>query len=382
MSVNKITGNISVAAATATLCWATDAAADFKLNMTPGITQTSRMVYDLHMKALWMVTIIGAIVFAVMLYSLAAHRKSKGVEPAKFHHSTRLEILWTIIPIIILVAFAFPATRTLITMEETGDAGMTVKITGYQWKWRYDYLDEDFGFFSSLAPDSSAAAQLDSGVDVTKVDHYLLDVDHPLVIPVNMKVRLITTSSDVIHSWWVPSLGWKRDAIPGFINDNWTEIDRPGIYRGQCAELCGQGHGFMPIVVKAVSGEQYAAWVRQMKVAQAEAAAGVDREWTRDELMERGQQVYSTACVACHQANGQGLPPAFPPLTGSAITTGPVGEHINIVLHGRPGTVMQAFGEQLNAADLAAVITYERNALGNSVGDMVQPSDIKAALQQ
>ena len=382
MSVNKITGNISVAAATATLCWATDAAADFKLNMTPGITQTSRMVYDLHMKALWMVTIIGAIVFAVMLYSLAAHRKSKGVEPAKFHHSTRLEILWTIIPIIILVAFAFPATRTLITMEETGDAGMTVKITGYQWKWRYDYLDEDFGFFSSLAPDSSAAAQLDSGVDVTKVDHYLLDVDHPLVIPVNMKVRLITTSSDVIHSWWVPSLGWKRDAIPGFINDNWTEIDRPGIYRGQCAELCGQGHGFMPIVVKAVSGEQYAAWVKQMKVAQAEAAAGVDREWTRDELMERGQQVYSTACVACHQANGQGLPPAFPPLTGSAITTGPVGEHINIVLHGRPGTVMQAFGEQLNAADLAAVITYERNALGNSVGDMVQPSDIKAALQQ
>lgn len=382
MSVKKIIRTICATVAAAALYWTTDAIADFKLNMTQGVTETSHIVYDLHMKALWMVTIIGAIVFAVMIYSLATHRKSRGVEPAKFHHSTRLEILWSIIPIIILVVFAFPATRALIKMEQTGDAEMTVKITGYQWKWRYDYLDEDFGFFSSLTPDSSEAGQLHSGIDVTRVDHYLLDVDNPLVIPVHKKIRLITTSNDVIHSWWVPSLGWKRDAIPGFINDNWTEISEPGIYRGQCAELCGQGHGFMPIVVKAVPQEEYIVWVEQMKVAQAEAAAGVDREWTRDELMERGQQVYSTTCVACHQANGQGMPPAFPPLTGSAITTGPVGEHINIVLHGKTGTAMQAFGKQLNAADLAAVITYERNALGNSVGDMVQPLEIKAALER
>lgn len=379
MPVNKITRNFLVTTVTAALCWATNVAADFKLNMTPGVTETSKMVYGLHMKALWMVTIIGVMVFAVMIYSLATHRKSKGAVPAKFHHSTRLEILWTIIPIIILVVFAFPATKALIKMQETGDADLTIKITGYQWKWRYDYLDDGFGFFSALATDSSKASQLHAGIDLNSVDHYLLNVDNPLVIPVNKKVRLLTTSNDVIHSWWVPDLGWKRDAIPGFINDNWTEISKPGVYRGQCAELCGQGHGFMPIVVKAVPEEQYVTWVKQMKAAQAEAAAGVDREWTRDELMERGQQVYSTACVACHQPNGQGMPPAFPALSGSAVATGPVGEHINVVVHGRPGTSMQAFGKQLNAADIAAVITYERNSFGNKDGDMVQPSDVKAA---
>ena len=379
MPVNKITRNILVTTVTAALCWATNAAADFKLNMTPGVTETSKMVYGLHMKALWMVTIIGVLVFAVMIYSLATHRKSKGAVPAKFHHSTRLEIIWTIIPIIILVVFAFPATTALIKMQETGNADLTIKITGYQWKWHYDYLDDGFGFFSALDADSSKASQLNSGVDINSVDHYLLNVDNPLVIPVNKKVRLLTTSGDVIHSWWVPDLGWKRDAIPGFINDNWTEISEPGVYRGQCAELCGQGHGFMPIVVKAVPQEQYVAWVKQMKAAQAEAAAGVDREWTRAELMERGQQVYGTACVACHQPNGQGMPPAFPALSGSPVATGPVGEHINVVVHGRPGTAMQAFGKQLNAADIAAVITYERNSFGNKDGDMVQPSDVKAA---
>ena len=379
MSVNKLINNFCILTFVTALCWTTDAVADYKLNMTPGVTETSRMVYDLHMRALWMVTIIAVLVFAVMIYSLATHRKSKGAVPAKFHHSTRLEIVWTIIPIIILVVFAFPATRALIKMEETGNSDLTIKITGYQWKWRYDYLDENFGFFSNLAQDSSKASQVDSGIDVKTVDHYLLNVDNPMVIPVNKKVRLITTSSDVIHSWWVPALGWKRDAIPGFINDNWTEVSKPGIYRGQCAELCGQGHAFMPIVVKAVTESEYTAWVKQMKTAQAEAAAGVDREWTRQELMERGQQVYNTTCAACHQANGEGLPPAFPALKGSAVTTGPLDEHVSIVVHGRPGTAMQAFGKQLNAVDIAAVVTFERNSFGNNVGDMIQPSAVKTA---
>ena len=382
MSVKKITSIFKAPAIITALCWAADAAADFKMNMTPGVTQTSHLVYDLHMKALWMVTIIAVLVFAVMIYSLATHRKSKGAQPANFHHSTKLEIIWTIIPIIILVVFAFPATSVLIKMSETGDPDMTVKITGYQWKWHYDYLDENFGFFSNLAQDSSKAAELNSGVDLDKVDHYLQNVDNPLVLPVNKKVRLLTTSNDVIHSWWVPALGWKRDAIPGFINDNWTEIEKPGTYRGQCAELCGQGHGFMPIVVKAVSQQEYTAWVKKMKAAQAEAASGVNRTWTMEELLERGKNVYSTTCIACHQANGQGMPPAFPPLKGSAVATGPIKEHINVVLHGRPGTAMQAFGKQLNAVDLAAVITYERNSFGNNVGDMVQPSEIKAELEK
>jgi len=381
MSVKKLINSICAPVFVTAICWAGKAAADLKLNMPEGVTETSRMVFDLHMKALWMVTIIGLAVFAVMIYSLVAHRKSRGVEPAKFHHSTRLEIIWTVIPIIILVVFAFPATKTLITMEETADADLTIKVTGYQWKWRYDYLDEDFGFFSSLATASNEARQLKSGVDVGTVDNYLLEVDNPVVIPVNKKIRLITTANDVIHSWWVPDLGWKRDAIPGFINDNWTMISEPGIYRGQCAELCGKDHGFMPVVVKAVPEQEYVQWVEQMKVSQAEAAAGIDREWTREELMERGQQVYNTNCVACHQADGKGIPPAFPPLTGSAIATGPLEGHIDVVLHGRTGTTMQAFGEQLNAADLAAVITFERNSLGNNVGDMVQPSEIQSALQ-
>lgn len=379
MSVNKLINYFSILTFVSALSWIPDAAADYKLNMTPGVTETSRMVYGLHMRALWMVTIIGVLVFAVMIYSLATHRKSKGAVPAKFHHSTRLEIIWTIIPIIILVAFAFPATTALIKMEETGNSDLTIKITGYQWKWRYDYLDEHFGFFSNLTQDSSKASQVRSGIDVSTVDHYLLNVDNPMVIPVNKKIRLITTSNDVIHSWWVPDLGWKRDAIPGFINDNWTEISKPGIYRGQCAELCGQGHGFMPIVVKAVTEDEYTAWVKEMKAAQAEAAAGADREWTMEELMERGRQVYTTACVACHQPNGQGLPPAFPTLKGSPVTTGPLDEHVNVVVHGRPGTAMQAFGKQLNAVDIAAVVTYERNSFGNKAGDLVQPSEIKAA---
>ena len=382
MPVRKLLSAAFTGVTFASVLWSAGAEAGLKFNMTPGVTSISRSVYHLHMLSLGLVTVIAIIVFGLMFWTLYHHRKSKGAVPAQFHHSTKWEIIWTVIPIVVLVCFAIPATKVLVRMEQTQNPDLTIKITGYQWKWRYDYLDDDFGFFSVLAPDSEKASQLGSGVDVTKVKDYLLDVDNPVVIPVHKKVRLLTTSNDVIHSWWVPDLGWKRDAIPGFINDNWTVVDKIGTYYGRCAELCGKGHGFMPIVLKAVSDEDYQAWVADMKKKQEAAAAGADRTWTKEELMARGEKVYSTTCVACHQDHGQGLPPAFPALTGSKTVNGPVSEHINTVLNGRPGTAMQAFSQQLNVVDLAAVITFERNALGNNVGDIVQPSDIQAAESQ
>jgi cytochrome c oxidase subunit 2 len=357
--------------------WA--ALADWELNMTRGVTPLSREIYDLHMLILWVCVVIGVIVFGIMFWSIIAFRKSKGATPAQFHHNTTAEIVWTAIPILILVGMAIPATKTLIKIEETSDADITIKVTGYQWRWRYDYVNEGFGFFSQLAPASNEVRQLKSGKDPRSVDNYLLDVDNPVVIPVNTKVRFLTTAADVIHAWWVPALGWKRDSIPGFINESWAIVEEPGIYRGQCAELCGRDHAFMPIVVKAVTMEEYDAWVEEQIVAAASVDEGADREWTMDELMAKGEQVYNMMCVACHQANGQGLPPTFPALAGSPIATGPVDAHINIVLNGKPGTAMAAFGNQLSASDLAAVITYERNAFGNSTGDVVQPKDIQAA---
>lgn len=379
MSVTKLRTPARVVLLFVSILWSGMVFADYKLNLTKGVTSVSHEVYELHMLALWMVTAIGVLVFGLMLWSIIRHRKSRGVEAAQFHHSTKWEAVWTIIPILILLAFAAPSTRTLIMVADTGETEMTIKITGYQWKWHYEYVDEDLGFFSSLLPEHNEARQRGSGIDVSEIDNYLLEVDNPVVIPVNRKIRLLLTANDVIHAWWVPELGWKRDAIPGFINANWTMVTEPGIYRGQCAELCGKDHAYMPIVVKAVTEHEYMKWVEDTRRQQAEAAAGADREWSMDELMDRGRTVYNSTCVSCHQVDGKGLPPVFPALTGSAITTGPVNEHIDIVLHGKPGTTMQAFGQQLNTVDLAAVITYERNALGNSVGDMVQPADIQAA---
>ena len=362
-----------------------EASADYALNMTRGVTPLSQEIYDLHMLILWVCVVIGILVFGVMFWSIFQHRKSKGAVAANFHHSTRAEIVWTIIPVIILVVMAFPATKTLVKIEQAGDADITIKITGNQWKWRYDYvnpgfgLDGGFGFFSVLKDVSEKARQLRSGVDPYSVEHYLLDVDKPLVVPVNTKIRFLTTANDVIHAWWVPALGWKRDSIPGYINESWAVIQEPGTYRGQCAELCGKDHGFMPIVVKAVTQDEYFDFVGEQMVAAASNAAGADREWGKDELMEKGGQVYNTFCAACHQANGQGLPPAFPALAGGAIATGPVEGHMDQVMNGKPGTAMAAFGPQLGDVDLAAVITYERNSFGNSTGDVVQPAAIKAA---
>ena len=377
MSVIKLCHRISGIVPLMLLGWTAPAWAEYGLNLTRGVTPTSKVVYDLHMLILWIVFIIGILVFSVMFYSIYHHRKSRGAVAAQFHHSTKAEIIWTIIPIIILVTMAVPATKALIFMEETGDAEMTIKVTGYQWKWKYDYLDEDLSFFSVLAQDSNDARQLGSNIDPNTVDHYLLDVDQPIVLPVNKKIRILTTANDVIHAWWVPALGWKRDAIPGFINDNWTYIEEPGTYRGQCAELCGKDHGFMPIVLKAVPEDEYRAWVEEMKLAQAAKAEESGQTYSMDDLMARGETIYSANCVACHMANGQGLPGTFPALAGGAITTGDIGVHISQIIKGK--NLMPPFGEQLSDAEIAAVVTYERNSWGNDTGDVVQPADVKAA---
>ena len=352
--------------------------ADLKLNLTEGVTSISQQAYNLHMLVLWIVTIVGIAVFAVIIYSLIYHRKSKGAVAAQFHESTTVEVIWTVVPLVVLVLIAIPATKTLLHIEDASNPDITIKVTGWQWKWQYEYLDEGINFFSNLDAKSNEARQRNSGVDVRTVEHYLLDVDNPIVIPVGKKVRFLATANDVIHSWWVPALGMKRDAIPGYINEFWTRVDEPGVYRGQCAELCGKDHGFMPIVVNAVSESEYQSWVKGQKLAMAEAEAGSDKVWTKNDLMKRGEQVYNTSCAACHQANGAGIPGVFPGMINSKITIGPAADHIDIVVNGKAGTAMQAFGAQLNDADLAAVITYERNSWGNAAS-VVQPADVKAA---
>ena len=345
-----------------------------QLNLTPGVTDISHKVYDLHMLIFKLCVVICVGVFAVLIYSIIKHRKSKGAKPATFHESTTVEIIWTTIPFLILVGMAIPATKTLLALEDTRDSDMSIKVTGYQWKWKYDYLDEDISFFSSL---STPREQIENQQD--KGENYLVEVDNPIVVPINKKIRFLITSNDVIHSWWVPALGWKQDAVPGFINDAWTELKEPGLYRGKCAELCGKDHGFMPIVLIAKTEEDYQAWVKEQKAGAAAAAAASTQTLTMEELMEKGEKVYNTICAACHQANGQGIPGVFKPIAGSPIATGDKAAHLDIVLHGKAGTAMQAFGEQLNAVDLAAVITFERNAFGNNTGDMIQPSDVAAA---
>jgi cytochrome c oxidase subunit 2 len=350
------------------------AAADpYQLNLPEPQSIIAQQIYDQHTMLLWICLIIFVGVFGTMFYSVLKHRKSLGYPAANFHHSTTVEIIWTIIPIFILVGMAYPATKTIIAMKDTSSPDITIKATGHQWKWGYDYLTgegEGISFFSNLA---TPKAQIENAAP--KGENYLLEVDNRVVVPVGKKVRVLLTANDVLHAWWVPALGVKQDAIPGFIRDVWFTADRPGTYRGQCAELCGKEHGFMPIVVEAVEPAKYTQWVSEQKTKLAAATVDVNKEFTMDELKAEGEKVYAANCVACHQANGKGIPGTFAALDGSKIATGPKAEHINIVMNGKAGTAMAAF-KHLSDVQIAAVVTYERNAWGNTAGDLVQPSEI------
>ncbi len=354
--------------------------AEYNLNFPEPVNAVGREIYDLHMLVFWICVVIGIGVFTMMIYSIIKHRKSKGAVPSDFHESAKVEVVWTIVPFIILIAVAIPATSTLIKLEDTSDADLTIKVTGLQWKWKYDYGD-GVSYISSLHPDHNKARQLNSGIDVTKIDNYLLEVDNELVVPINKKIRFLLTSDDVIHSFWVPKFAMKKDAIPGYVNETWTTVEKEGVYRGQCTELCGKDHAFMPIVVRAVSEGDYNAWLAKQKTAAAAAAAeaAADKVWSKEDLMARGEAVYKGkgGCFGCHGANGEGVA-TFPKLAGSAIATGDAAKHIDVVVNGVPGTAMAAYSGQLNDLELAAVITYERNAWGNNAS-IVQPADVKAA---
>ena len=343
-----------------------------QVNMAPGATEVGERIYDLHMIILWICTVIGLGVFGVMFYSIIYHRKSKGAVAAHFHESTKVEIAWTVVPFLILIGMAVPATSTLLEVYDNDDAELDILVTGYQWKWKYEYINEsgeNVSFFSNLRTPQSEIHNSEP-----KGEFYLLEVDEPLVIPVNTKVRFLITGNDVIHSWWVPELAVKRDAIPGFINETWTLAREEGVFRGQCAELCGKDHGFMPIVVNVVSKEAYGEWLGAKQVEAAAIKELMAQTFTLEQLVERGEAVYARACLACHGANGEGG--VGKPIAGSAIATGDIGAHLDVGINGVPGTAMQAFGGQLNDVDMAAVITYQRNAFGNNMGDMVQPIDV------
>ncbi len=345
--------------------------ADYQLNLREPQSALARDVYDLHTMINLVCLVIFIVVFGAMFYSIWKHRKSVGHKAAHFHESTTVEIIWTIIPFFILIGMAYPATKSVLEMKDTSNPDMTIKVTGYQWKWEYDYLKDGVKFMSTL---KTPREQIEN--QQAKGEHYLLEVDNELVVPVNKKVRVLLTAGDVIHAWWVPELAVKQDAIPGFIRDAWFKSETTGTFRGQCVELCGKDHAFMPIVVKVVTQEEFDAWLASKKQGAATAAAENTKTFTQDELMAKGEQVYNTNCAACHQANGMGVPGAFPAISGSKVATGPIDAHIKLVLNGKPGTAMAAFGGQLSEADVAAVVTFQRNGLGNSVGDMAQPSQV------
>lgn len=375
-------------------------------NLPVGVTEISREVHNLHNAVLIVMCVIAVLVFGVMFYSIIAHRRSKHPKPADFHESTTVEIIWTIIPFFVLIGLAIPAAGTLIKMEDSRDADLTVKVTGFQWGWKYEYVGEDYEFVSMLAADSNKARQLDSGIDPKSVPNYLWEVTNPLVLPVGKKVRFLITGQDVIHAWWVFDLAVKKDAIPGYINEAWTKIDEPGTFRGVCAELCGRDHGFMPIVVQALPETEFKTWLAQKKgvdvaslgkappvtesvpvatttdaaaapteVAAVAPAAAPAKALSKDELMVAGKKVYETQCAACHQATGKGMPPNFPSLAGSKVATGDAKALVSHALKGKG--IMPPFAS-LKDADLAAALSYVRNSWGNA-GSLVQAADVAAA---
>lgn len=364
------------------------ACADFHLNLVPGVSPVSQDIYNLHMTILWVCVAISVVVFGALFYSVIHYRKSKARKISQIHESLKIELTWTIIPFLILVLIAIPSTKVLMHMRDTDHEDITIKITGFQWKWKYDYLDHGITFFSNI---TTPFNQIHN--QAPKTADYLRTVDHPLVVPIHKKIRFLVTSNDVIHAWSVPAIGVKQDAIPGFINETWTRIDRAGTYFGQCTELCGLNHAYMPIVVIAKAEEDFKNWVALQKglalppttssisqktIPLATPAAAIAKKLTLPELMQIGEKVYLTICSVCHQPTGLGMPPTFPALKDSPIATGPLPAHIDRVMNGKQGTAMQAFKEQLSDEELAGVITYERNSFGNKAAGIVQPDDIKA----
>ena len=344
------------------------------LNMREGVTQVSRDVFELHMLIFYICVAIGAVVFSVMFYSLFRYTKKRNPNPSTFHESTKLEVAWTIVPFLILIAMAVPASKTLTEIYDDEEGEINIQVVGYQWKWEYKYLEDDINFFSNLSTDQDEIYNL-----VPKGENYLLEVDEPLIIPVDTRVRFLITANDVIHSWWVPDFAIKQDAIPGFINTAWTRAEETGIYRGNCTELCGKNHGFMPVVVKVVEKDEYNDWVLAKKEEAIKLAELTEKEWSLAELTERGEGVYQKNCVACHQMNGEGLPPIFPALAGSDIVMFDKNRNVEILMEGVQGAAMQSFANQLSEVDMAAVITYTRQAWGNAEngdGEYVVPSNI------
>lgn len=395
MSMQKFAGVLLAAAACA------PALAAWETGMQEPANEIAEAQRWLNTFMLAVICAIGAIVFGAMFYSIVKHRKSSGRQAANFHENTAVEIAWTAVPMLIIILMAFPATSVIIDYKDTSAPDMTVKVTGYQWKWSYDYLDNGVFFYSQLStpPEEIGGLYYDTDSPAApSSENYLLEVDNEMVVPVGKKVRLLLTAADVIHAWWVPQLGVKQDAIPGLVRDAWFRADRPGVFRGQCAELCGKNHGFMPIVVRAVPEEEYLAWVAEqggetspsasqpVRAADAAGAAATaaaepappPEEWNMETAMTRGESVYAAHCAACHQANGEGLPPAFPGLKGSKIVLEDMAAHIDVILRGQAGTAMAAFN-YLSDADIAAVVTYERNAWGHDTGDLASPADIAAA---
>ena len=349
-----------------------------QLNLHPAMSQIAREQYTLHNIVLIICVVIFLAVFGVMFYSILKHRKSVGHKAANFHESVAVEIAWTIVPFIIVIGMGAMATRTVVAMKDTSNADITIKATGYQWKWGYDYLKgegEGIAFLSTL---DTAHREMSNSGRPPATDNYLLKVDNPLVVPVDRKVRIITTANDVIHAWMVPSLGVKQDAIPGFVRDTWFRADKTGDFYGQCAELCGKEHAYMPIHVKVLSHADYAAWVDGKRKELAALADDPNKVWTLADLSARGAKVYAANCAACHQASGKGAGP-IKALDGSPVVldSDKIRE-ITVLLQGQNNGAMPAW-KQLSNTELAAVITFTKNNWGNQTGQLVQPSEVEAA---
>ena len=357
-----------------------------QLNMQTPVTAVGADIYSLHNWMMIVCLVIFVGVFGVMFYSVFKHRKSLGHKPATFHESTAVEIAWTIVPFLIVIGMALPATKTVVALKDTSNADLTIKATGMQWKWGYDYLKgegEGISFLSNLSTPRTQIGEPGVAATEARGENYLLEVDNEMVVPVGKKVRMVFTANDVIHAWTIPAFAIKQDAIPGFVRDGWFKADKIGVYRGNCVELCGKDHAFMPIVVRVVSAEDYTAWVDGKKKEMAALADDPTKTWTIDELKTRGEAVYAANCVACHQANGKGVPAAFAALDGSQVVNGEKAHQIDVLLNGQKTgkfpTEMPAW-KQLSDTEIAAVITYTRNTWSNKAAEnIVQPAEVLAA---